>query len=282
MGTLNFSEGKDRGRDGKFVGTAQKYPSEKSPWAGTFIIQSKRAADPTKSCSDSDFKTQVLDKEIPKIKVLRDGGECDVYMIFTNRKLSAGAEAELVPYIKVGTGVPNAAILGVEIIASWLNEHPAVVTACGLNIFRGPLRIHPAELRELISGFHTHWHALVQDTEAKYSFEYIEMQKKNEINKLSQQYFDYMEENSSSYFHIIDDFLTNPINKDLLDFYYTIVDELKGKIITKRDSFNKFDDIFTYLYDHVLEVMPELKPKRRLVNVFMHYMYCKCDIGRKT
>lgn len=281
MGTVNFSEGPDGGRDGKFVGTAQKYPSEKSPWAGTFIIQSKRVAAPTKSCSDSDFKTKVLKPEIPKVKKLRVGGECDVYLIFTNRKLSAGAEAELVKFIKVGTSVPNVAILGVENITSWLNDHPAVVTACGLNTFQGPLRIHPAELRDLIIKFHTYWNEILQDAEAKYSLDYVEMDTKNTINNLSQPYFDYMEENSSSYFHIIDDFLKNPINNDMLEYYYTIVDELKGKIIAKRDSFEKFDDIFSFIYDQVLEIMPELTPRRKLVNVFMHYMYCRCDIGRK-
>lgn len=281
MGTVNFSEGKDGGKDGKFVGTAQKFPSDKSPWSGTFIIQSKRVADPTKSCSDSDFKRKVLKPEIIKILELRIAGECDVYMLFTNRKLSAGTEADLIKHIKDGTGVPNVAVLGVEVISSWLNDHPDVVTACGLTTCRGPLRIHPAELRELILGFHTHWHSIVQDAEAKYSLEYVELATKNQINNLSQQYFDYMEENSASYFQIIDDFLKHPINHDMLDCYYTIVDELKGKIIARRDSFEKFDEIFTFIYDQVLALMPELKPKRRLVNVFMHYMYCKCDIGRK-
>jgi len=134
----------------------------------------------------------------------------------------------------------------------------------------------------LIIGFHTHWNSIVQDAETKYSLEYVEMETKNQLNNLSQPYFDYMEENSASYFSIIDDFLKNPINKDMLEFYYTIVDKLKGKIIAKRDSFDKFDQIFPYIYDQVLATMRELKPKRRLVNVFMRYMYCKCDMGGKN
>ncbi len=281
IGVINFSEGKDGGRDAKFVGKAQRYPSEVLPWEGTFIIQSKRVGDPSKSCSDPDFKTSLLKKEIPKIKALRDGGECDAYMIFTNRKLTGIKESELVNYLSVTTQVPKIAILGVETISSWLTEHPSIVTACGLDIFRGPLRIHPRELRDLILGFHKHWPSIIQDAEAKYSLEYVEMKRKNELNALTESYFDYIDENSTSYFHIIDKFLSNPLNNDLLDYYYTIVDELKSKIAASRDIFVKFDEVFVHIYDYVSESIPELRPKRRLINVFLHYMYCKCDIGKK-
>lgn len=281
IGTVNFSEGPDGGRDGKFVGRAQKYPSSTSPWSGVFIIQSKRVNNPAKSCSDPDFIPNILDKEIPKIRKLCKNSECDAYMVFTNRKLTANAEPALVKYIKDGTSVRNAAILGVETIASHLDGNPTVVSACGLNIFRGPLRIFPDELRDIITRFHIHWHGIVSDTEAKYTFDHPGMKKKNKLNKLSQTYFEYVEENSSSYFHQLDKFLTDPVNRDLQEFYDTFTDELRGKLIAKRDNFDTFEDVFLYLYDHVIDSIPELKPKRRLVNVFLHYMYCRCDVGRK-
>ena len=41
-GVVTFSEGKDGGRDGKFTGTAQAYPSLNKPWSGKFIIQAKQ------------------------------------------------------------------------------------------------------------------------------------------------------------------------------------------------------------------------------------------------
>ena len=33
-----FSKGRDGGRDAKFVGTAQLYPSKAAPWDGTVIM----------------------------------------------------------------------------------------------------------------------------------------------------------------------------------------------------------------------------------------------------
>ena len=66
-GVISFSSGKDGGRDGKFTGTANKFPSEKSSWKGKFIIQAKHTENPIASCSDNDFNT-IIDKEIKKIK----------------------------------------------------------------------------------------------------------------------------------------------------------------------------------------------------------------------
>jgi hypothetical protein len=38
-GTINFSTGADGGRDAKFTGKAQNFPSKTSPWEGKFIIK---------------------------------------------------------------------------------------------------------------------------------------------------------------------------------------------------------------------------------------------------
>jgi hypothetical protein len=38
-GTINFSTGADAGRDAKFTGKAQNFPSKTSPWEGKFIIK---------------------------------------------------------------------------------------------------------------------------------------------------------------------------------------------------------------------------------------------------
>ncbi|MCK6596454.1 MAG: restriction endonuclease, partial [Bacteriovoracaceae bacterium] len=37
----NFSDGADGGRDSRFSGTAENYPSKASPWNGKTVIQAK-------------------------------------------------------------------------------------------------------------------------------------------------------------------------------------------------------------------------------------------------
>lgn len=36
-----FTKGPDGGRDAKFMGTAELYPSKTAPWIGTTIVQAK-------------------------------------------------------------------------------------------------------------------------------------------------------------------------------------------------------------------------------------------------
>ena len=84
-GVISFSPGKDGGRDGKFTGTAQDYPDNVNPWSGKFIIQAKHTNNPIASCSDPDF-VKIVKDEIIKIKKLKEAGDIDCYMLFTNRK----------------------------------------------------------------------------------------------------------------------------------------------------------------------------------------------------
>ena len=62
MGTVVFTKGRDGGRDGKFTGIANNFPSKNSPANGKFIIQAKHTANPYASCSDSSFETIIKKK----------------------------------------------------------------------------------------------------------------------------------------------------------------------------------------------------------------------------
>lgn len=77
-GAVVFATGKDGGRDGKFEGVAQKFPSESSPLSGKFIVQAKHTANPAASCSNSEFG-RLLDGEKPKITAMIANGELDHY-----------------------------------------------------------------------------------------------------------------------------------------------------------------------------------------------------------
>jgi hypothetical protein len=38
--------------------------------------------------------------------------------------------------------------------------------------------------------------------------------------------------------------------------------------------------VLTYLYDEIVSTVTDGQGRRRLVSVFLHYMYFDCDIGR--
>ena len=101
-GVISFSKGKDGGKDGKFNGIAEKFPSEASPWSGKIIIQAKHTDNPISSCSDSDFK-KIIKLEIEKIKALKKAGDIDCHIIFTNRQYTGVAGEEILKKIKTET-----------------------------------------------------------------------------------------------------------------------------------------------------------------------------------
>ena len=62
--------------------------------------------------------------------------------------------------------------------------------------------------------------------------------------------------------------------------YHDAADDLKGKIITFRERFSSFDEVLTYLYDEIVNGSAMAPGQKRLVKIFIHYMYFDCDIGR--
>src|SRR5437588_339817 len=113
IGTFVFAANKDGGRDGRFEGTAKKFPSETVPWYGKFILQSKHTTSPTARCSDGEFR-KIIDLEIPNIIKLIASGELDNYIIFTNRTLTGVEEKAIRDRIEKDTKVKNNCILGKE------------------------------------------------------------------------------------------------------------------------------------------------------------------------
>ena len=74
-GLIGFTKGKDGGRDAKFNGTAECYPSRTAPWVGCTILQAKHTNAINASFSDTDFcnlekGTGILFEELPRIKAL--------------------------------------------------------------------------------------------------------------------------------------------------------------------------------------------------------------------
>ena len=123
-GVTGFAPGQDGGRDGKFHGKAQCYPSAAEPMAGCFVIQAKHVAASNKSCSDRDF-ARLLKLEYPKVERLVQSSFCDHYLVFTNRKLTGGADAKFIADLRK-QGVKTAHIIGIERLHLALDDYPEI------------------------------------------------------------------------------------------------------------------------------------------------------------
>jgi len=277
-GIVVFTPGRDGGRDGRFSGTAQHFPSDRSPLTGNFIVQAKHTTNPSASCSDAQFR-QIMNKERPKIVKLARNGELDHYLLFTNRRLTGGKEASLKKDLQRIRRIKTAHIIGTHTIDQYLRSKPHIWTGLGFGRDEVPFRVNPQDLVSVIQTFHD---VVKQDGDRFHSatnFTFVKKSKKNRINRLTEEYYRFILAESLPFFDRIKRFLEDPRNEQLRAIYHDAADDLKAKIVTFRNSFGTFDEVLTYLYDQIVSESGELRGKKRLVRVFLHYMYFDCDIG---
>ena len=283
IGITSFAAGPDGGKDAKFVGTATTFPSSSATASGKFIIQAKHTSYPA-SCSDSDFETTIISKEIPKIKKQFESKQLTHYLIFTNRRKTGGAEDRIPARITAETGVQHVWLRGLEDIERELLLHPHIVKKVGLDKLKAPIQFTPDDIRDVILALHSHRQSLPVVFDSEHDFrDYPGLPRKNQINLLTDAYDAYIRENSMKYFATIEQFLKNPRNESLKEQYHAVADEFKGQLIVHRDRFSNFDQAIEDVCNLVHDRSPELQPAphRRLLKTMIHYMYVNCEIGQK-
>ncbi len=285
IGCKTFTIGRDGGKDSWFTGTADNFPSKASPWRGTFNIQAKHTKIYNASCSDNDFsvnKTSILARELDRLKEVIKTTPFQNYIIFTNRKLSGSAHPNIVKMIQEALGIENAEIIGREQSDTYLTDYPHIAFQFGFYKFISPLRFYEKDLKEVIIVFSEQ--AIEISTEAQNyitSFELIDKEKKNELNNLSKEYFEFLKSHSLQYFEEIEKFLRDPKNDIYTKMYSNTVSDLQEIIILDRSKFNEFEYIINHLIDFIVDRNEEkLKDLRKIVRVFIHFMYFNCDIGK--
>ena len=273
-GTVIFTDGKDGGRDAEFNGIANKFPSKSKPWSGKVIIQAKHTQRNNASCSESDFQTILKTSVIPAIQKLKEKNKIDFYLLFTNRKLSGVQHPKIEDIFDEKTEIENR-VIGLETIELWLKQYPTIAKTLNLNKLLLPLSFDENDLKEIINSFS-------KIDKKKGNLPEIperDIEKKNQLNNLSKEYFNNVIKKKLIYLDQIREFLMDPINSEYLNKYENTIDDINEEIIVHRDDFDKFDMIFNYLYKFIIDNNPELSNNRNLVRLFLHYMYYNCDIG---
>jgi hypothetical protein len=279
IGTFVFSVGKDGGKDAKFTGTAEKFPSKASPLNGKFIIQAKHTTKPVASCSDSEFET-ILKKECISIRDLKNAGKIDYYLLFTNRKLSGLQDSKIEDFIYETTGVTNF-VIGDEIIQLWLKEHPEIAKILNLNRLFLSIEFYEKDLQDIVVAFSEVKFSTGELAATKDTLRRIPIEEKNALNKLSKDYFDEIFKKSYSDFSRISLFFEDPLNYKYKLNYEKTVKDIQEEIILNKDNYVLFDQVLSDLYKKTLDMNNgKLLQNRSLLRVFLHYMYYNCDIGR--
>jgi hypothetical protein len=282
-----FAAGPDGGRDGKFVGTAELFPSKASPWVGTTIIQAKHTNGLNRNFSESDFynpnaKKSILGDELPRIKKLREGKKLDHYILFSNRRLAGNAESEISEYLANGAGIPVASVYlcGVEQLELWLKDFSEVPKLANLDPIDSPLMVSPDDLSEIVQAL-----ARQKDEMSKLldkpPVPRVSFEEKNRINSMSADYAKLQRKKYLKDTAQICTFLAAPENIELQRMYESVVDEFQLKITSKRKDYQTFDEVMEYLIDVLFGRDPILRQhgNKKLTRAMLFYMYWNCDIG---
>jgi hypothetical protein len=115
-------------------------------------------------------------------------------------------------------------------------------------------------------------------------FDIIDVENKNKLNGLTQEYYDeFISINYEPYFLELDVFLKQRENEDLQQKVLKIVASLNRKIFIKRKYFDNFEDLLTSIEEALLESeFQDLQGKEYTISFFLYYLYACCLIGKKT
>ncbi|MBD9577950.1 hypothetical protein IB260_21675 [Pseudomonas sp. PDM23] len=282
IGTESFAEGVDGGRDSRFDGVAEKYPSTASPWKGLTVVQAKHTIAYNKKFSDSDFFGGVssdINLEVEKIKrLIREDGLSN-YILFSNRKLPANANESIKNYISSETGLPkhNVGLVGVEALERYWKIYPEIPEEVGLNPFDMPLNIEPDELSQVIVAISSGLKFIASSKSPKAIIR-TDFERKNQINDLSQQYSSRIKSKIAEMAQV-EEFLAVPDNEEYQRLYIESSEELSAKISALRRTEQSFDIVIERVIDLLIERDVDLKSNKALTRMMIYYMYYHCDIG---
>lgn len=285
-GFSGFTKGKDGGKDGKFRGIAQAYPSTAPPWKGGTIVQAKHTMGLNASFSDKTFfnpdtETGVLPDELPRIVEMIRAGELDNYLVVSNRKLTGIAQGKLETYLHGKTGLPKEQLgfLGTSQLDDLLALYPDVRSRLNFRPLDRPLIVRPDELAETIEAFRDALAELDVPVSKDLPTARTPFEEKNRLNNMSE---DYAKKLRSLYLAVtkqIDVFLSDPKNEAFQAAYHDATEEFSLKIIEFQKEGDTFDSIFNYLLDMLIDRSSTLRSNQRLTRAMLFYMYWTCDIG---
>lgn len=287
VGVQGFATGRDGGRDAKFIGLAQLHPSTSRPWDGKVVIQAKHTNGFNKSCSETDFfnpKSQntTLGEEIPRIAALKADDELNHYMIFTNRRLTAGTEQAIRLHLSRTCGIAeeSIALFGLDDLERFLKSFPEIADQADLDPVDSPLIVSSDDLAEVVEAL-ARQRGVFTEVADMPPVPRTTYEEKNAINNMTADYarrirIRYLKEAAQ-----IRAFLAAPENDELLRAYEGIVEEFELKILAKRKDYQSFDDVMEYLLDQLFarDAVLRQRPHKALTRAVVFYMYWNCDIG---
>lgn len=284
IGVQGFSKGPDGGKDARFHGRAERFPSSAGPWHGRVVIQAKHTERIYAKFSEPDFsgdaESSVLTKELPRIAKLRQEGELDYYLLLSNRRLAGVAEQVIRQRIATTAGIDESAVhlLGVEALDQYLTWEPDILRRAGIHPFDLLPAVDPGDLARVIRGL-AEGRGSFAETIAPPPEQRITFAEKNLINGLSAEFAAIIAGYIKDFEVDVRPFLAAPENATLSRHYADTAAELNAFILAHRQDRHCFDQVLESLYRQLIDRDYDLKTNKKLTRTVLYYMYWNCDLG---
>jgi hypothetical protein len=267
-----FSKGPDGGKDARFCGRAERFPSTTGPWDGRIVIQAKHTDLINRKFSEPDFAS--------------DANSSILSEEFSNRRLAGVAEERLRKRIAIAAGIDDTAVYlaGTEDIDKYLDLEPDLRRRAGIDrLFDIDPFIDPGDLARVIQGLAEARGCLaaVPGSDIPPPEQRVGFAEKNLINGLSADYAALVKTYLKD-FAPVQGFLAAPENAEHLGWYTDTVDDLNGLIQSQRRPGQPFDEILDRTLRKLFDRDYDLRNRKRLTRTLLYYMYWNCDLGRDS
>jgi hypothetical protein len=146
----------------------------------------------------------------------------------------------------------------------------------------GPANFSWDELRQIITSLYDSVVNLKLSADSGFDFSEIDIARKNELNRVGNDYYNSVIVVHQPYFGRIQEFLRDPINSEIVQMYYQVVDEIRAKIAANRSENERFEYFLNLFADTAVKAQDNVRGRnRRTLNILLSFMYVNCDIGRK-
>ncbi|WCK55382.1 hypothetical protein PP175_05370 [Aneurinibacillus sp. Ricciae_BoGa-3] len=152
-----------------------------------------------------------------------------------------------------------------------------------------PINIDADEIKSLIDIFYNAKDDLrvmidQRVIEGRIQSKRTKINRKNEINGMSDEYYRKVLIPKIPSFEEIEQFLGNSDNEKENEAYLYIVDSINGSLIAYKELFSDFDKALDYLMKKSIELIQQKYGrieinKKDLIKKFIAFMYFYCDIG---
>ncbi|MFI2959724.1 ABC-three component system protein [Priestia sp. JSM ZJ58] len=140
--------------------------------------------------------------------------------------------------------------------------------------------IDPVEMANLIDSFYSHVDGFCEAIQDTSSLKRTKIEKKNELNGMSNYYYETSIKEYFISFMQVKEFLGDPINIKHKRRYNYIRREINSKLAAYKERFPNFDQAIEHLTSNYIERINGDFEKKELVRTFIAYMYFMCEIGK--